>query len=63
MGYLAYLATVWVHGEERTLGLIGIEPLTKGDLTVRISRTAARAFLFRFLAATSAPSFSAGAQY
>src|SRR5215208_8409699 len=40
VGDLADVASVWVHLEDRCLGLFGIEVAAKGDLTVPASTTA-----------------------
>src|ERR671921_852626 len=60
MGDLADMATVWVHREESTLGLLRIEVAAKDDLTVP-GRSTARALVL-FVIASAAPSFSVGAQ-
>src|SRR5215212_7451176 len=54
VGDLADMASIGVHREERALGLIGIEPAAKGDLTVRSSGIVARTLLVVFLAASTA---------
>jgi hypothetical protein len=42
---LADMGTVWVHREERALGVIGIEPAAKDDLTVPGRATARVVFV------------------
>src|SRR5215211_7911584 len=60
VGDLADVASVGVHGEERPLTVIRIEPAAKDDLTVP-GRATARALVL-FLIASAAPSFSVGAK-
>src|SRR5215203_2485177 len=52
VGDLADMTSVWVHREDSGLGLIGIEPAAKGDLTV--SGSSATALALVVLLATAA---------
>src|ERR671921_675233 len=52
VGDLAEMAPIGVHREERTLGLIGIEPAAKDDLTVGGSAANAPAFVLLSSSAT-----------
>src|SRR5918998_5799068 len=60
VGDLADVASVRIHREERSLGLIGIEVAAKDDLPVCDIRTAARTLLLVLLA--SSASSTAGAK-
>src|SRR5215207_3647071 len=60
VGDLADMASVGVHREDSTLGLIGIEVAAKDDLTVAGTITARALVLF--VIASAAPSCSVGAQ-
>src|SRR5215217_3873566 len=53
VGDLADMASVWVHGEDRCLGLLGIEVAAKDDLTVPGTITARTLVVFVFLIACS----------
>src|SRR5215211_9540224 len=60
---LADMAPVWVHREERSLGMIGIEPAAKDDLTVGGSTTTALALVVLSSSATLSRALaSTGAQ-
>src|SRR5215217_9136682 len=51
VGDLADMASVWVHGEDRCLGLLGIEVTAKDDLTVAGTITARALFVVVFVIA------------